>query len=31
MEYAPEDLAPRERYKVLAGFVLPRQIAWVSG
>ena len=30
MEYAPEDLAPRERYKVLAGFVLPRPIAWVT-
>jgi flavin reductase (DIM6/NTAB) family NADH-FMN oxidoreductase RutF len=30
MEYAPEDLAPRERYKLLAGFVLPRPIAWVT-
>ena len=30
MEYAPEDLAPRERYKLLAGFVLPRPIGWVT-
>jgi flavin reductase (DIM6/NTAB) family NADH-FMN oxidoreductase RutF len=30
MEYAPQDLAPRERYKLLAGFVLPRPIAWVT-
>src|SRR6202795_1109101 len=30
MEYAPEDLTPRERYKVLTGFVLPRPIAWVT-
>jgi flavin reductase (DIM6/NTAB) family NADH-FMN oxidoreductase RutF len=30
MEYAPQDLAPRERYKILAGFVLPRPIAWVT-
>src|ERR1700750_2257342 len=30
MESAPQDLAPRERYKMLAGFVLPRPIAWVT-
>src|SRR5258705_2156279 len=30
MEYAPNDLTPRERYKVLTGFVLPRPIAWVT-
>ena len=30
MEYAAADLAPRERYKVLASFVLPRPIAWVT-
>jgi flavin reductase (DIM6/NTAB) family NADH-FMN oxidoreductase RutF len=30
MEYAPENLQPRERYKLLAGFVLPRPIAWVT-
>jgi len=30
MEYAPENLAPRERYKVLTSFVLPRPIAWVT-
>jgi flavin reductase (DIM6/NTAB) family NADH-FMN oxidoreductase RutF len=30
MEYAPQDLAPRERYKVLTAFVLPRPIAWVT-
>ena len=30
MEYAPNDLSPRERYKVLTGFVLPRPIAWVT-
>jgi flavin reductase (DIM6/NTAB) family NADH-FMN oxidoreductase RutF len=30
MEYAPDDLSPRERYKVLTGFVLPRPIAWVT-
>src|ERR1700749_1733364 len=28
MESAPDQLAPRERYKVLASFVLPRPIAW---
>src|SRR5205085_10268343 len=30
MEYAPYDLTPRERYKVLTGFVLPRPISWVT-
>src|SRR5215470_14232293 len=30
MEYAPEKLSPRERYKVLTSFVLPRPIAWVT-
>ena len=30
MQYAPADLSPRERYKVLTGFVLPRPIAWVT-
>jgi flavin reductase (DIM6/NTAB) family NADH-FMN oxidoreductase RutF len=30
MHYAPDDLTPRERYKVLTGFVLPRPIAWVT-
>jgi flavin reductase (DIM6/NTAB) family NADH-FMN oxidoreductase RutF len=30
MQYAPGDLTPRERYKVLTGFVLPRPIAWVT-
>ena len=30
MEYAAQDLAPRERYKVLTSFVLPRPIAWVT-
>jgi flavin reductase (DIM6/NTAB) family NADH-FMN oxidoreductase RutF len=30
MEYAPDDLTARERYKVLTGFVLPRPIAWVT-
>jgi flavin reductase (DIM6/NTAB) family NADH-FMN oxidoreductase RutF len=30
MEYAAADLAPRERYKQLASFVLPRPIAWVT-
>ena len=29
MEYAPENLKPRDRYKLLAGFVLPRPIAWI--
>ena len=30
MEYVPSDLTPRERYKILTGFVLPRPIAWVT-
>jgi len=30
MQYAPGDLKPRERYKVLTSFVLPRPIAWVT-
>jgi flavin reductase (DIM6/NTAB) family NADH-FMN oxidoreductase RutF len=30
MEYVPADLTPRERYKVLTSFVLPRPIAWVT-
>jgi flavin reductase (DIM6/NTAB) family NADH-FMN oxidoreductase RutF len=30
MEYATENLSPRECYKVLASFVLPRPIAWVT-
>ena len=30
MEYAASDLTPRERYKVLTSFVLPRPIAWVT-
>jgi flavin reductase (DIM6/NTAB) family NADH-FMN oxidoreductase RutF len=30
MEYTPDKLSPRERYKVLASFVLPRPIAWVT-
>ena len=30
MDYAPDDLDHRERYKVLTGFVLPRPIAWVT-
>src|SRR3954462_14594891 len=30
MEYTPNDLSHRERYKVLTGFVLPRPIAWVT-
>src|SRR4051812_37566748 len=30
MEYFPENLQPRERYKLLTGFVLPRPIAWVT-
>jgi flavin reductase (DIM6/NTAB) family NADH-FMN oxidoreductase RutF len=30
MEYAPENLSPRDRYKVLTSFVLPRPIAWVT-
>ena len=30
MQYAPSDLTPRDRYKVLTSFVLPRPIAWVT-
>src|SRR3569833_523493 len=30
MEYLPTDLSPRERYKILTSFVLPRPIAWVT-
>jgi len=30
MEYASADLSPRERYKVLTSFVVPRPIAWVT-
>src|SRR3981189_4010100 len=30
MEDAADDLPPRDRYKLLAGFVLPRPIAWVT-
>ena len=30
MQYDPNDLKPRERYKVLTSFVLPRPIAWVT-
>jgi flavin reductase (DIM6/NTAB) family NADH-FMN oxidoreductase RutF len=30
MEYAPDDLTKRERYKLLTAFVLPRPIAWVT-
>ena len=30
MEYLPADLSPRERYKILTSFVLPRPIAWVT-
>jgi flavin reductase (DIM6/NTAB) family NADH-FMN oxidoreductase RutF len=30
MEYAAENLSPRDRYKLLASFVLPRPIAWVT-
>src|SRR5258708_21270863 len=30
MEYAADDLTPRDRYKLLTGFVLPRPIAWVT-
>src|ERR1700741_4794253 len=30
MEYAAADLSPRDRYKLLASFVLPRPIAWVT-
>jgi flavin reductase (DIM6/NTAB) family NADH-FMN oxidoreductase RutF len=30
VQYDPNDLEPRERYKVLTSFVLPRPIAWVT-
>ena len=30
MQYDPSDLKPRERYKVMTSFVLPRPIAWVT-
>ena len=30
MEYAANDLTPYDRYKLLAAFVLPRPIAWVT-
>src|ERR1700758_1587034 len=30
MQHVPAALPPRERYKVLASFVLPRPIAWVT-
>ena len=30
MQYLPADLSPRERYKILTSFVLPRPIAWVT-
>ncbi len=30
MQYAATDVAPHERYKILAAFVLPRPIAWVT-
>jgi flavin reductase (DIM6/NTAB) family NADH-FMN oxidoreductase RutF len=30
MHYAATDVAPHERYKILAAFVLPRPIAWVT-
>src|SRR3977135_4726134 len=30
MQYTPDELTHRERYKVLTGFVLPRPIAWVT-
>ena len=30
MDYAASDLTPRERYKVLTSFILPRPIAWVT-
>ena len=30
MEYAATDLNPRDRYKILTAFVLPRPIAWVT-
>ncbi|WP_456619224.1 MULTISPECIES: flavin reductase family protein [unclassified Bradyrhizobium] len=30
MDYTASELTPRERYKVLTSFVLPRPIAWVT-
>ena len=30
MQYAVSEVSPHERYKMLAGFVLPRPIAWVT-
>jgi len=30
MQYAAADMNPRDRYKILAAFVLPRPIAWVT-
>jgi flavin reductase (DIM6/NTAB) family NADH-FMN oxidoreductase RutF len=30
MNYASTELNPRDRYKILAAFVLPRPIAWVT-
>src|SRR5579862_9726527 len=30
MQYAVSDVKPYDRYKMLAGFVLPRPIAWVT-
>ncbi|MCA1416562.1 flavin reductase family protein [Bradyrhizobium sp. NBAIM20] len=30
MDYAANELTPRERYKVLTSFILPRPIAWVT-
>lgn len=30
MQYAANELAPRDRYKLLISFVLPRPIAWIT-
>jgi flavin reductase (DIM6/NTAB) family NADH-FMN oxidoreductase RutF len=30
MQYAAKELAPRDRYKLLISFVLPRPIAWIT-
>lgn len=30
MNYRSGELSPRDRYKILAGFVVPRPIAWVT-
>jgi flavin reductase (DIM6/NTAB) family NADH-FMN oxidoreductase RutF len=30
MQYAATDVAPHERYKILAAFIVPRPIAWVT-